>query len=89
MTGTPQRLIDNLKRYRGAGLTIPLLWPPFTGIPTTSTIVDLRRPREDILPGFSNPEGSFVDLFRREREVRGRIALLSILDILRNGTSQG
>jgi hypothetical protein len=50
MTGTPAQLIDNLKRYRDAGLTLPLLWPPFRGVPTAKTMVDLRRLREDILP---------------------------------------
>ena len=33
MTGTPAQLVDNLKRYRDAGLTLPLLWPPFRGVP--------------------------------------------------------
>jgi alkanesulfonate monooxygenase SsuD/methylene tetrahydromethanopterin reductase-like flavin-dependent oxidoreductase (luciferase family) len=50
MTGTPQQLTDNLKRYKEAGLTLPLLWPPFKGVPTAKTIVDLRRLKEDILP---------------------------------------
>ena len=50
MTGTPQQLTDNLKRYREAGLTLPLLWPPSKGVPTTKTIIDLRRLKEDILP---------------------------------------
>lgn len=50
MTGTPQQLIDNLKRYEDAGLTLPLLWPPFKEVPTAKTLVDLRRLKEDILP---------------------------------------
>lgn len=50
MTGTVQQLTDNLKRYKEAGLTLPLLWPPFAGVPTAKTIVDLRRLKEDILP---------------------------------------
>ena len=50
MTGTPQQILDNLKRYKDAGLTFPLLWPPFRGVPTAKTIVDLRRLKEDILP---------------------------------------
>ena len=48
--GTPQQLTDNLRRYKDAGLTMPLLWPPFRGVPTAKTIVDLRRLKEDILP---------------------------------------
>ncbi len=50
MTGTPQQILDNLKRYQEAGLTLPLLWPPFRGVPTAKTLVDLRRLKEDILP---------------------------------------
>jgi hypothetical protein len=50
MTGTVQQLTDNLKRYQDAGLTLPLLWPPFRGVPTAKTMVDLRRLKEDILP---------------------------------------
>ena len=50
MTGTPGQITDNLKRYREAGLTLPLLWPPFRSVPTAKTIVDLRRLKEDILP---------------------------------------
>ncbi len=50
MTGTVQQITDNLKRYRDAGLTFPLLWPPFRGVPTAKTMVDLRRLKEDILP---------------------------------------
>jgi alkanesulfonate monooxygenase SsuD/methylene tetrahydromethanopterin reductase-like flavin-dependent oxidoreductase (luciferase family) len=50
MTGTVQQLTDNLKRYKEAGLTLPLLWPPFAGVPTAKTLVDLRRLKEDILP---------------------------------------
>jgi alkanesulfonate monooxygenase SsuD/methylene tetrahydromethanopterin reductase-like flavin-dependent oxidoreductase (luciferase family) len=50
MTGTVQQLTDNLKRYKEAGLTLPLLWPPFAGVPTSKTLVDLRRLKEDILP---------------------------------------
>lgn len=50
MTATPQQLIDDLKRYEDAGLTMIFLWPPFRGVPTARTIVDLRRLKEDILP---------------------------------------
>ena len=50
MTGTAQQITDNLKRYKEAGLTLPLLWPPFSGVPTAKTKVDLRRLKADILP---------------------------------------
>ena len=39
-----------LKRYRDAGMTMPLLWPPFSGTPTAKTLVDMRRLVHDILP---------------------------------------
>jgi hypothetical protein len=48
--GTRQQLIDNLKWYQEAGLTLPLLGAPFEGVPTAKTIVDLRRLKQDILP---------------------------------------
>ena len=41
---------EALKRYRDAGLTLPLLWPPFSGTPTAKTIGDMRRLVHDILP---------------------------------------
>ena len=50
MVGTAQQILDNLKRYRDAGLTMPLLWPPFAGTPTAKTIGDMRRLRDEILP---------------------------------------
>jgi len=50
LVGTAQQLTDNLKRYRDAGLTMPLLWPPFAGTPTAKTIGDMRRLVDDILP---------------------------------------
>jgi alkanesulfonate monooxygenase SsuD/methylene tetrahydromethanopterin reductase-like flavin-dependent oxidoreductase (luciferase family) len=50
LVGTAEQITDNLKRYREAGLTLPLLWPPFSGTPTAKTIVDLRRLVHDILP---------------------------------------
>lgn len=50
LIGTVEQITDNLKRYREAGLTMPLLWPPFSGTPTVKTIVDMRRLVHDILP---------------------------------------
>jgi len=50
LAGTSAQLVDNLKRYKEAGLTMPLLWPPFTGVPTAKTLDDVRRLKEDILP---------------------------------------
>lgn len=50
LVGTEQQILDNLKRFRDAGLTMPMLWPPFSGTPTTKTIGDMRRLVYDIMP---------------------------------------
>jgi dimethylsulfone monooxygenase len=50
MVGTAAQITDNLKRYRDAGLTMPLLWPPFTDVPVSKTLDDLKQLTEEILP---------------------------------------
>lgn len=50
LVGTAEQITENLKRYKEAGMTMPLLWPPFRGTPTAKTIVDMRRLAEEILP---------------------------------------
>ncbi len=50
LVGTAEQITDNLKRYREAGLTLPMLWPPFSGTPTAKTIDDLRRLKQEIMP---------------------------------------
>lgn len=50
LVGTAEQITENLKRYREAGMTMPLLWPPFSGTPTAKTLVDMRRLVEEILP---------------------------------------
>ncbi|RLA57513.1 MAG: LLM class flavin-dependent oxidoreductase [Gammaproteobacteria bacterium] len=50
LIGTEAQITDNLKRYRDAGLTLPMLWPPFSGTPTSKTIDDMRRLKNDIMP---------------------------------------
>jgi alkanesulfonate monooxygenase SsuD/methylene tetrahydromethanopterin reductase-like flavin-dependent oxidoreductase (luciferase family) len=50
LVGTAAQITENLKCYRDAGLTMPLLWPPFSGTPTAKTIGDMRRLVNDILP---------------------------------------
>jgi len=50
LVGTEQQITDSLKRYKDAGLTLPMLWPPFSGTPTAKTIGDLRRLKYDIMP---------------------------------------
>jgi alkanesulfonate monooxygenase SsuD/methylene tetrahydromethanopterin reductase-like flavin-dependent oxidoreductase (luciferase family) len=50
LVGSAQQIEDMLKRYQEAGLTMPLLWPPFRDVPTAKTLDDLRRLKEEIMP---------------------------------------
>ena len=50
LAGTAAQITDNLKRYKEAGLTMPLLWPPFADVPVAKTIDDLKRLKEEIMP---------------------------------------
>jgi alkanesulfonate monooxygenase SsuD/methylene tetrahydromethanopterin reductase-like flavin-dependent oxidoreductase (luciferase family) len=50
LVGTAGQIADNLKRYKDAGMTMPLLWPPFSGVPVSKTLDDLKRLREEIMP---------------------------------------
>jgi alkanesulfonate monooxygenase SsuD/methylene tetrahydromethanopterin reductase-like flavin-dependent oxidoreductase (luciferase family) len=50
LVGTEKQLTDRLKAYREAGMTMPLIWPPFTDVPTSKTLDDLKRIKNDIMP---------------------------------------
>jgi hypothetical protein len=50
LAGTAAQITDNLKRYKEAGLTMPLLWPPFADVPVAKTLDDLKRLKEEIMP---------------------------------------
>ena len=50
LVGSAQQVEDILKRYQEAGMTMPLLWPPFRDVPTAKTMDDLKRLTEEILP---------------------------------------
>ena len=50
LVGTADQITEMLKRYKEAGLTMPLLWPPFTDVPVSKTLDDLKRLKEDIMP---------------------------------------
>jgi alkanesulfonate monooxygenase SsuD/methylene tetrahydromethanopterin reductase-like flavin-dependent oxidoreductase (luciferase family) len=50
LVGSAQQIEDILKRYVEAGMTMPLLWPPFRDVPTAKTMDDLKRLREEIMP---------------------------------------
>lgn len=50
MVGTAAQITDNLKRYVEAGMTMPLIWPPFQDVPVSKTLDALKRLREEIMP---------------------------------------
>jgi alkanesulfonate monooxygenase SsuD/methylene tetrahydromethanopterin reductase-like flavin-dependent oxidoreductase (luciferase family) len=50
LAGTAAQITDKLKRYKEAGLTMPLLWPPFQDVPVAKTLDDLKRLKEEIMP---------------------------------------
>ena len=50
LAGTASQIADTLKRYREVGLTMPLLWPPFSGVPVSKTLDDLKRLKQEIMP---------------------------------------
>ena len=53
MVGTADQITDNLRKYKEAGMTMPMLWPPFSGTPTEKTIDDMRQLKHDILPNIA------------------------------------
>ena len=50
LVGSAQQIQDRLKAYQEAGMTMPLLWPPFRDVPTSKTLDDLKRLTEEIMP---------------------------------------
>ena len=50
LVGTAAQITDRLKAYKEAGLTMPLLWPPFVDVPVSKTLDDLKRLTEEIMP---------------------------------------
>lgn len=50
LVGTEEQITDNLKRFKEAGLDMPLLWPPFSGVPVSKTLDDLKRLAYDVMP---------------------------------------
>ena len=50
LVGSEAQITDMLKRYKEAGLTMPLLWPPFADVPVAKTLDDLKRLKEEIMP---------------------------------------
>jgi hypothetical protein len=50
LVGTAEQITEMLIAYKKAGLTMPLLWPPFRDVPVSKTLEDLRRLKEEIMP---------------------------------------
>ena len=50
LAGTAGQITDMLKRYRDAGLTMPMLWPPFADVPVSKTMDDMKQLVEEIMP---------------------------------------
>lgn len=50
LIGTEAQITDNLKRLKEAGLTMPLIWPPFADVPVSKTLDDLKRLNNEIMP---------------------------------------
>ena len=50
LVGTEAQITERLKHYKEAGLTMPLLWPPFADVPVSKTLDDLKRLKNDIMP---------------------------------------
>ena len=50
LVGSAGQITDTLKRFKEAGLTMPLLWPPFTDVPTAKTLDDLKTLKNEIMP---------------------------------------
>jgi len=50
LVGTEAQITDNLKRFKEAGLTMPMLWPPFADVPVSKTLDDMKRLVNEIMP---------------------------------------
>jgi len=50
LIGTAQQIADNLKAMKEAGMTMPLIWSPFSDVPVSKTLDDLKQLKEEIMP---------------------------------------
>ncbi len=50
LVGTAEQITENLIALKNAGLTMPLIWPPFTDVPVSKTLEDLRQLNDEIMP---------------------------------------
>lgn len=49
LVGTADQITEKLIEYKGL-MDMPLLWPPFSGVPVSKTLEDLRQLHEEIIP---------------------------------------
>ena len=50
LVGSAEQITEKLIEYKNAGLTMPLLWPPFADVPVAKTLDDMRQLSEQIMP---------------------------------------
>ena len=50
LVGSERQITDMLKRYQEAGLTMPMLWPPFADVSVAKTLDDMKRLVNEIMP---------------------------------------
>lgn len=53
LVGTQEQITSNLVELKQAGMTMPLIWPPFADVPTSKTLEDLRILNDEILPAVN------------------------------------
>jgi alkanesulfonate monooxygenase SsuD/methylene tetrahydromethanopterin reductase-like flavin-dependent oxidoreductase (luciferase family) len=53
LVGTQEQVTENLIELKKAGLTMPLIWPPFADVPTSKTLEDLRVLHGEIMPAVN------------------------------------
>ena len=53
LVGTQEQVTSNLIELKQAGMTMPLIWPPFSDVPTAKTLEDLRVLNDEILPAVN------------------------------------
>ncbi len=53
LVGTQEQVTSNLIELKQAGMTMPLIWPPFADVPTSKTLEDLRVLNDEILPAVN------------------------------------
>src|SRR5262249_54470520 len=71
LAGTVAQITDKLKRYKEAGLTMPLLWPALPNVPVAKTLDDLKRLREGSCRRLTPRSSGSAKTRRNERRGTG------------------